>query len=167
MGVLDKNINGFSLTELLAAVSIVGILSAIALPNYSKQVERTHQSGMAAFMEQVLVRIVSSKEEIGLPPTSWFELGNQAAIMTKSGPVSEDNGKLDEEIAWSEGNYTIKRIDDKLDANYFVIAAENTRNEKMNVLGCIDLITGASDVKLGVVDSATQDKVQETDLLCR
>jgi len=167
MGVLDKNINGFSLTELLAAVSIVGILSAIALPNYTKQVERTHQSGMAAFMEQLLVRIVSSKEEIGLPPTTWLELNNQVAIMTKSGPASMDDGELDKEITLSGGDYIIKRIDDKSDANYFIIAAENTRDVKSNVIGCIDLNTGASDVKLGVVDSETQDKAKESDLLCR
>ena len=163
----DKNVNGFSLTELLAAVSIVGILSAIALPNYTKQVERTHQSSKAAFMEQLLVRIVSSKEEIGLPPTTWLELNNQAAIMTKSGPASKDDGKLDQEITLPEGDYVVKRIDDESDANYFIISAESTKNEKTNVLGCIDLNTGASDVKLGIVDSATKDKVQESDLLCQ
>ena len=167
MDVSDKNTNGFSLTELLAAASIVGILSAIALPNYSNQVERTHQSGMAAFMEQLMVRIVSSKEEIGIPPATWLELNNQAAIMTKSGQASQANGELDQEIAWSGGDYTISRIDDQSDPNYFIMAAENTRNAKRNVLGCIDLTTGASDMKLGVVNSDTQDKVQETDLLCR
>ena len=118
-------------------------------------------------MEQLMVRLASSKEEIGIPPTTWLELNNQAAIMTKSGPASKNDGELDQKIDWAEGDYTINRIDDKSDPNYFIMSAENTKNEKRNVLGCIDLTTGASDVKLGVIDSATKDKVQITNLRCR
>ncbi len=162
-----RNIDGFSLTELMTAVSIVGILSAIAIPNYSNQMERTKQNSMAASMEQLLVRIVSSKEEIGLPPETWKDLSNQAVIMTKTGPVSSSQGKLIEEITLSDGDYTVKRIDDLTDDNYFVLEALIAQRPERNVLGCIDLNTGASDVKLGVVHSKTSIKAEMSDLICK
>lgn len=162
-----RNINGFSLTELMAAVSIVGILSAVAIPNYSNQMERTRQNSMAASMEQLLIRIVSSKEEIGLPPKTWKDLSNQAVIMTKSGPISDSDGSLEREITLSDGNYLTRRIGDLTDNNYFILEASVSQSPDRNVLGCIDLSTGASDVKLGVVHSKTSTKVETSDLICK
>nr|WP_115092948.1 prepilin-type N-terminal cleavage/methylation domain-containing protein [Synechococcus sp. UW106] len=162
-----RNINGFSLTELMAAVSIVGILSAIAIPNYSNQMERTKQNSMAASMEQLLIRIISSKEEIGLPPKTWKDLSNQAVIMTISGPISDDEGSLEKEIALSDGNYSTRRIGDLTDENYFILESTVSQSPERNVLGCIDLSTGASDVKLGIVHSKTSTKVETSDLICK
>jgi type IV pilus assembly protein PilA len=158
---------GFTLSELLATVSIVGILSAIALPKYTNQMERTRQNSMAASMEQLLIRIVSSKEEIGLPPKTWKDLSNQAVIMTKSGPVSANDGSLEKKITLSDGNYLTRRIGDLTDDNYFILEATVPQSPERNVLGCIDLNTGASDVKLGVVHSKTSTKVETTDLICK
>lgn len=159
--------HGFSLSELLATVSIVGILSSIALPSFTNQMERTKQNSMAASMEQLLVRIVSSKEEIGLPPESWKDLSDQAVIMTKTGPASANEGDLINEITLSDGDYTVKRIDDLADDNYFVLEALTSQRPERNVLGCIDLSTGASDVKLGVIHSKTSTKVEASDLICK
>ena len=157
--------HGFSLSELLATVSIVGILSSIALPSFTNQMERTKQNSMAASMEQLLVRIVSSKEEIGLPPESWKDLSDQAVIMTKTGPASANEGDLVNEITLSDGDYTVKRIDDLADDDYFVLEALTSQKPERNVLGCIDLSTGASDVKLGITDSKEPAKI--TDLICK
>ena len=65
-----KKTSGFTVTELIIGVVIIGILSSMAIPNYINQLKRTKQNGMAATMEQILVRVVSFKEEIGLPPTT-------------------------------------------------------------------------------------------------
>ena len=163
----SKKIDGFSLPELLATVSIIGILSSIALPNYKIQVDKTKQNSMAASMEQLLVRIISSKEEIGVPPETWKDLSDQAVIMTKTGPASVNNGKLVNEITMSGGDYIVKRIDDLADDNYFVLEALTPQRPERNVLGCIDLSSGASDVKLGGVHSKTSTKVEKSDLICR
>ena len=118
-------------------------------------------------MEQLLVRVVSSKEEIGLPPTTWEELNDQAAIMTASGPASSTNGNLDQSLVLEGGLYSVKRANGTSESNYYIFSAENSDNSKRNVLGCIDLNTGASDVKLGIEDSATKSAVTDSDLNCK
>ena len=118
-------------------------------------------------MEQLLVRVVSSKEEIGLPPTTWEELNDQAAIITKSGPASTSNGTLDQSLDLNENSYLVQRIGNTSDSNYYIFNAINSNNIKRNVLGCIDLKTGASDVKLGSKDSTTKGAVTESDLKCK
>ncbi len=46
--------NGFTLSEVMITVVIVGILSAIALPNYFNQVQRTKQNEAVATLSQIL-----------------------------------------------------------------------------------------------------------------
>ena len=159
--------DGFTLTEALITVVIIGILSSVALPNYSKHLERTKQNGMAAAMEQILVRVVNFKEEIGLSPTTWNELNNQMAIMTTTGPASGNNGELDQSIKLLGNEYEIRRTNSKTNNEYYIFTANNTRNSTRNVIGCIDLSTGASDVKLGIIDTTSKEAAKESDLVCK
>ena len=53
----------FTLTEVLITVVIVGILSAIALPNYFNQVQRTRQSEAAAALAQLQNTLVAYVDE--------------------------------------------------------------------------------------------------------
>lgn len=46
-----KNINGFSLIELMVVVAIVGILAAIAIPSYEKYIEKAKFSEVIASTE--------------------------------------------------------------------------------------------------------------------
>ncbi|MFL0790930.1 MAG: type IV pilin protein, partial [Prochlorococcus sp.] len=48
-----KKTKGFTLTEVLITIVIVGILSAVALPNYFRQVQRTRQSEAASTLSQL------------------------------------------------------------------------------------------------------------------
>jgi prepilin-type N-terminal cleavage/methylation domain-containing protein len=51
---LEKNNEGFTLIELLVAVIIIGILAAIAMPNFLRQVQRATQSEAQSYVGSVL-----------------------------------------------------------------------------------------------------------------
>ena len=55
----NKNINGFTLIELMIVVAIIAIIASIALPSYQEQVRQTRRANaqsdlveMASFMER-------------------------------------------------------------------------------------------------------------------
>ncbi len=55
--------NGFTLSEIMITVVIVGILSAIALPNYFNAVQRTKQNEAAATLAQIQNTVASYIDE--------------------------------------------------------------------------------------------------------
>ena len=158
---------GFTLIEVLLTVVIIGILSAVALPNYFNQVQRAKQSEAAATLAQIQNTLAAYIDEFNLVPTGWKDLNEIAAIMTTEGPA---NLTTFNQIILPGGNYALSRTDNGKNENYFEFTASstNTNSEaaKFNVMACIDLEGGASDIKRGVIDSKNNDAASVTDLVC-
>ena len=147
---------GFTLTEVLAVVVIVGILSSIALPNYLSQLNRTRQNEASSAITQLQNAIVAFADENGVYPTSWKDLNEVAAIMTPSGVTSQDDfNKMTLASSGCEQKdqnncYTVEAIHANQDSLYTLSALPvDTSRKNYNVIACLDLISGSSDFKKG------------------
>ena len=139
---------GFSLTELLTAVAIVGILSSIALPNYVGQVNRSRQNEAASTISQIQTTIASYADEFGLLPTSWADLNDTSAVMTNDGPATRDDFQS---ITLAGGYYDIEISNTD---NLFTITATRDDEPNLNIIACINLNNGASGINKGSNNSA-------------
>jgi type II secretion system protein G len=154
---------GFTLTELLAVIAIVGILSSIALPNYLSQLNRTRQNEASSAITQLQNAIVAFADENGVYPTSWKDLNEVAAIMTPSGVTSQDDfNKMTLASSGCEQKdqnncYTVEAIHANQDSLYTLSALPVDASRKnYNVIACLDLISGSSDFKKGTHSGAAE-----------
>ena len=134
--------------EILVAVSLVGILSSVALPNYLNQVNRTRQNEAASTISQIQTTIAAYTDEFGLLPTSWAELNDTSAVMTDNGPATANNF---ETITLAGGYYnvTVSNTD-----NLFTITATRSETPNLNIIACVNLSNGASSINQGTQAAA-------------
>lgn len=150
---------GFSLTEILVTVTIVGILSSIALPNYFNQIRSTRQREAETTVSQVMIQVAAHSDEYGVNAEGWDNLDTIAAVMTDTGTAS---GTTFSTITLPGGNYSLD-IKGPSGNDYIVTATPtDTNSTTFNVLGCINVSTGASNIQAG--DDTTA--AVEADLTC-
>ena len=73
-----RNEKGFTLIELMIVVSIIGILAAIAIPQFSAYRERAYKCEAAALFESVKKDIVEYYKHTGVFPKDNAEAGLSA-----------------------------------------------------------------------------------------
>ena len=159
---------GFSFVELLVAVVIVGILGAVALPQYFNQVQKTRQNEAATTLAQIQTTIAAFVDEMGLLPISWRDLDKITPLMTPEGPANQSSfGWISMASAGCTKAVNINCYQVKARENDQVFTLEAKSNNKearnLNVVACLDLRTGASDLKKGT----SGGKADPGELRCR
>ena len=149
-------LKGFTLTEVIITVGIVGILSSIALPNYFRQIQKTHQAEANATMAQMMATVAAFADEFGTQPKRWVDLNTMTTLMTNQGPAVIDDGELTKTITLPGERYQLNRINSMNADKYYVFEAiaTNKAASDYNIITCIDLQTGASDQIIGRKDKA-------------
>ena len=140
---LNADQRGFTLTEIMITIVIVGILSSVALPNYLNQVNRTRQREAASTISQIQTTIASYADEFGVLPTSWAELNETSAVMTDNGPATSNNFQA---ITLAGGYYNVAISNTD---NLFTITATREDEPNLNIIACVNLTNGASGINQG------------------
>jgi type IV pilus assembly protein PilA len=145
---LNADQRGFTLTEIMITIVIVGILSSVALPNYLNQVNRTRQREAASTISQIQTTIASYADEFGVLPTSWAELNDTSAVMTDDGPATANTFQA---ITLAGGYYNV--VISNTD-NLFTITATRDDEPNLNIVACVNLTNGASAINQGTKAAA-------------
>ena len=137
---------GLTLPELLISVAIVGLLSAISLPNYMNSIKATRQKDVANQISNIATSIGAYREEFLANPSSWDDLSRMSPVITNNGgakgnsftPITSPNG----------GYYTIA-----ISSSGNLLSLSGTPmssgSTNWNIKSCLNTQTGISDLKLG------------------
>ena len=153
--------NGFSLTEALITMAILGTVSSIAYPNYIQSKKHTKCKEAQSILTSIPPIISAYIDATGETPKTWGDLSSIAAVMTNNGPATGDLGTP---ITLPRTNYELSVEGPSestylLTANCFVktpVSDPGDREEQElkeaalhKIRSCFNVSNGASDLTSG------------------
>ena len=133
---------GFTLPELAVAVAIVGILSAIGLPNYFNAVHRARQSDASSQIMTILTSIQAYREEFLELPRSWEDIALITPVMTDNGIAK---GPLERPISTPNGGHF--QISFNSLGDITTAQASKAESSGWGIRACLNTTTGVSDLQ--------------------
>ena len=135
-----KSPNAFTLVELLVVVAIVGILSAIALPNFLAQTDKAKATEAKTHLASTLKQAHAKFLEDGEDPESAI-----ADMNSTYGTPDDDDTKFNyEQVSFSSPVWTIKAVGNSNDSGL----------DGKELDGCVNFDTGIVDIQ-SQLDSTT------------
>ena len=174
--------SGFSLSELLIAISIIGILSAVALPNYTRSICKTKQSEIIGELSMIQSAIITYTDERGALPENWDDISEIRAIsttlnnkktfasgtldLTNLQTVRNENYQLcaeakKKQITFDATSDECNGTDSSFINTINILAAPKEQCPNFDVQACINTQTGVTDLEKGNGSIAAS-----TNLLC-
>jgi len=152
-----KNLkNGYSLTEILVSVGLLGILTSISMPTYFEEVNKSRQKETQSVVSTIPTIISAYIDATGELPTKWDEISSIATVMTNDGPAT---GELTSPIILPNGNFELS-VAGPTDSIYTLTATprvvsdaanpEEIDEERFAIQSCFNVSNGASDLKGGM-----------------
>lgn len=163
---------GFSLPEIMVSISIVGTLASIGVPSYINQKMRSCQGYPEQIINQAITYSQAYNDEFRGPAEGWNDLNKIGTIMAMAGTASGNSFSwinlpaCDYQLSGERKGTTYKfnaaqnnAFEEQPDSGDRKI---NPSKNKYNVVGCINVATGASQILSGSGDKS----VSTSDLNC-
>ena len=149
-----KTTNGFSLTELLTAISIMGILSSIALPNYTKSACKSKQAEAINELTMLQTAAMSYADEYGAAPTSWEQVNTIMPVQTLSGSENKTTatGSLSSAQTLRSNQYSLSGTTSGTIIDFQVEPIQGCIN--YDAKACVNTQNGKSDITKGDSNSS-------------
>ena len=140
---------GLTLPELLISVAIVGLLSAISLPNYMNAIKATRQKDVANQISNIATSIGAYREEFVANPTGWNSLARISPVLTNNGGAKDTETTNFPSITSPNGGYYTIAVSSS--NNLFSLTGTPLANgsSTWDIKSCLNTQTGISDLKLG------------------
>ncbi|MBO4708125.1 MAG: type II secretion system protein [Elusimicrobiaceae bacterium] len=126
-----KNKKGFTLIELLVVVLIIGILAAIALPQYRKSVEKAKVA--EALLNFKTIKESTERYVLANGLTSGIDFEDIPLDVELSGGEFGDSTNYTTKnyrySAWVDSNYYEIEVYTNSDTNYYILVYNSDRNQ--------------------------------------
>ncbi len=132
-----KNQKGFTLVELMVVVVIIGILTAIAIPQFSRVTERAERAGVEANLRTIEGTIMMYTADHGAP-------GDQQIGADPAGPI-ESFLQLAPDGPVVEARYGIYDAGDGPRAFFWVYSSAEVKVGGENIPGRTDVLGANTD----------------------
>ncbi len=139
----STSFNGFTLTELVISIAILGTLSAIAVPQFFSQLQSAKQTTCIVFMTKTLSTVTGASAEGD--PKGWDDLHEYSAVMSTNGPAKGKDFSTDISIN-EDYDFSMTDTSPLYKAECIPI---NSSLAKYNALGCVNIQSGAFQIKQG------------------
>ncbi len=141
---------GFTLSELLISITLIGILSSISLPNYTRSVCRSSQAEAVSELSMLQTTAMSFTDEFGTAPTKWEQMNAIAPvqILDSNGKKGRASGKIDSTPQTLRSNKY--ELSGSSTNGSLTFNTEPTKGcPTYNAEACINTKTGESDLEKG------------------
>ena len=146
----QKQEAGFTMTELITTITIVGILSSIALPNYTRSSCRSKQSEAIGELTMLQTASMSYSDEFGTVPTSWEQINAIMPVQTLSGSGKNKTiatGSLSNSQTLRSNQYSLSGNTSGAVINFRVEPIQGCMN--YDAKACVNTQNGMSDITKG------------------
>ena len=146
---------GFTLVELMIVIVIVGVLSAVALPNFLSQTDKAKATEGKTAISSVLKQAQAAFIENGQAPTTTSACSGSTPT---AGTMQDLYGAACDDI--QKFNYTATNTGTAPDFIYEVTATGNANDANLTnktILGCIHMGTGVIKVQSNLDDTTYPD----------
>ena len=150
-----KTTGGFTLTEIMVTIGILGILTSLSMPTFVEEINKSRQKEAQSIVATIPTIISAYIDATGELPTKWDELSSIAAVMTNDGPAT---GELTAPIILPSENFELS-VSGPTDSIYTLTATPRIINEaeiqdvieedRFAIKSCFNVSNGASDLKSG------------------